>query len=213
MKIQIDNKTDYSTKWLRKLFNRAQKQVERRLRNKHILINRLRVDVVYKKSLSSWTGGYAYLRGNYMRIKVIRPVDKMKLERWSKENMKILKKSREERMEYFPKRLVQTFIHELYHCYGYKHSGSTMFLPRKKIWVEKTYNVNWVEKYPVQFKEVKLKPQKVKIDIRMKRYLRVIDLLKDKKSKLKRIQNQIKKYMNKKRYYEKTLQPAMKKKD
>jgi len=202
MKIKIDNKTDYDTVWLRKIFNRSKKMAERRLRKHHLPIERLRADVVYGQSLTNWTGGYAYYHSNYMKLKLMRPPEKMIIRNWY---CPTLKEDRVKAMKGMAKSVAEVFIHELYHCYGYKHEDKEMFLPRKKIWIEYTYNYDWTEKYPVQFKTEKPKPVKPKIDIQVVRYQRVLELLKEKHNKLKRIQNQIKKYMNKKRYYEKVL--------
>ena len=60
----------------------------------------------------------------------------------------------------------------------------------------------WALEYPIIAKEVKLKPKK---DLQLKRYENVLKTLKMKMSKLKRLQNQIKKWNQKKRYYEMAL--------
>jgi len=203
MKIKIENQTDYDTKWLRKIFNRSKKMVDRRLKRKHLPIENLKVDVVYAHTLTKEVNGYAYLNGNYIRLRLVRPPEKMKIEINDEEWTKEKKEKRIEMMKNITKEIAKIFVHELYHCYGYEHTE--MFLPRKKIWIENTYNYNWTEKYPVQLKIEKPKPEKPKIDIQVIRYQRVLELLKEKQSKLKRIQNQIRKYMNKKRYYEKVL--------
>ena len=207
MKIKIDNKTDYDSKWLRKIFNRCLRMVNRRMKNKKFYtIKGLRTEMVYKKSLTSWTGGNAFIGRNFVHLKIPRPPEKMIIKDfWGEESKKKLIEHRKEVLKELPKAIAETFIHELYHCYGYHHEDKEMFRPRKKQWIENTYKYDWTEKYPVQMKIEKPKLEKAKIDIRMKRYYRILDLLKDKQGKLKRIQNQIKKYFAKKHYYEKIL--------
>ncbi|MCJ7804942.1 hypothetical protein MUP35_04410 [Patescibacteria group bacterium] len=229
MKIKINNETDYDTSWLRQLLNRAIRMVNRRMKRKHILRDKYRVDIVYKNSVSTWTGGYAYYSNNYVRLQVIRPPQAMKYKKRydieyfminsTKEEVEEMKEKekqwnleqkedRQKAMEGIALAVTKTMVHELYHCYGYKHEDGIMFAPRKKVWVENTYNYDWCSKYPVQYKIEKPELIKPKTDIQMKRYLRILDLLKDKQSKIKRLQNQIKKYFSRKHYYEKILVSA-----
>ena len=241
MKIKINNETDYDTSYLRKIFNRCKRMVDRRMKglkthedaygkkyNSFYPIKQLRVDVVYKKSYSNWTGGYAYYNSNYVRMKLIRPPEAMKFQEPEKiydrtmltemewlqkiENGKKWNQERKERrelqMKEISKNIALTMVHELYHCYGYTHEDNVMFAPRKKVWVENTYNYDWTSKYPVQFTTEKPKTEKPKTDIQVKRYLRVVDLLKAKQMVFKRLSNQIKKYASKKRYYENILMAA-----
>jgi len=152
MKIKIDNKTDYDTKWLRKIFNRCIRMVHRRMGKKHKLWTDYKVEVVYKQSLSYWVEGRAYLNENRIRLGVPRPPEKMKLEEsWRTEIKEKLIKDRKELLKQLPKMIAKTMVHELYHCYGYKHKDKEM-KPRKKQKIQNTYNYDWTGKYPVQMK-------------------------------------------------------------
>jgi len=94
--------------------------------------------------------------------------------------------------------LVKIFVHELTHIRGYRHSKMGYWLTDKEAgsWMDDDIN------YPVRQKEIKLKP---KVDLQVKRYEHALAAVKDKKSKLKRLQNQIKKWTQKTRYYEHVL--------
>jgi len=202
--------------------------VNRRMRSKKnwLIHNSLRVEVVYKKSLTNWTGGRAWLNRSFVHLGVPRPPEKMidvdiskrfylrmlnekeiqdrkeQLEKWNKEQ----KEKRIEVLKGLTKSVAKTFIHELYHCYGYTHEE--MLSPRKKQWVENTYNYDWVKKYPVQMKVEKSEPERQRVDIQMKRYYKILDSIKEWQSKLKRAQNKIKSLTWKRVYYEKVLVSA-----
>ncbi|MEK6830130.1 MAG: hypothetical protein AABY15_08505 [Nanoarchaeota archaeon] len=206
IKLRFINDTDYYTPWLRKIFNRCSKMVKRRLKSKGISsYYQHTVHLVYAKSLTIFTGGYAHLNGTRMTIKIIRPPHKIIMNRFPQGIIELEKKEREKLMNELPKKVARTFVHELYHCYGYDHDK--MFLPRKKVWIEDTYNYDWVSKYPVQFKPPKKVIEKPKEDIRVKRYYRIIDLLKEWQSKMKRAQTKIKTLTVRKKRYEQVLIP------
>jgi len=218
-KIMITNKTDYDTPWLRKIFNRCFKMVNRRMRNKKRLWTSLRVEIVYKKSLTSWTSGSAYYNRNWVHLEIPRPPEKMIMigkrrynwdyikKEW-KEGMTIqeVKEQRKEVLKELPEAIARTFVHELYHCYGYGHEE--MKSKRKKIKVENTYNYSWLSKYPVQMKVAKPKKLKPKKDLQLIRYEKVLGKVKEYTSKIKRYQNILRKYKAKKKYYEKILMAA-----
>ncbi len=97
-----------------------------------------------------------------------------------------------------PRLLARVFKHELDHCRGFKHNQmGGRFLDMGNL--EKD---NWALNYPIRQKESKVKP---KPDLQLERYNHVLEMLKAKKSQLKRLQNQIKKWNQKRKYYESIL--------
>ena len=96
------------------------------------------------------------------------------------------------------RKLVKLFRHELTHIRGYKHNKMIYWLSDNDIgnWMDSDIN------YPIRQKENKTKP---KVDLQTKRYEHVMRILKAKKSQLKRLQNQIKKWSHKRKYYEGVL--------
>jgi len=95
------------------------------------------------------------------------------------------------------KDLVWLFIHELTHIRGYKHKSIT----RK--W--EIVNCSWVEdneKYPLGKKVERPKP---KTDLQLKRYTHVLKMISKKETALKRLNNSLKRWKKKQKYYEKVL--------
>ena len=90
------------------------------------------------------------------------------------------------------------FEHELYHIRGYHHNQldkATMGRGSMDEWA-------WAKEYSIEATLPKSKPKE---DIQLKRYNRILAVIQTKAKTLKRLQNQIKKWTLKKRYYEKTL--------
>lgn len=125
--------------------------------------------------------GWAFLKGNKMQLRLPKDwIDK--------------------------KRLVKLFIHELTHIRGYKHYQMDYWKTDEEIG-------NWMDSdtdYPIRQKEIEIKPKKEievkpKVDLQIKRYNHLLEVLKTKRSQLKRLQNQIKKWDQKRKYYETVL--------
>ncbi len=82
-------------------------------------------------------------------------------------------------------------MHEYDHVLGYKHRQ-----------MDRNYNTSWVGEYEIRVQQPKAKE---KPDVRLVRYERTKKLLEKKESQLKRLQNSIKKYGKRLKYYEKIL--------
>ena len=89
---------------------------------------------------------------------------------------------------------VEVFTHEMSHIRGIRS--------HRAIGTVKDEDLEWTKKYSVTQKEARVKP---KVDLQLKRYNHVIEMIKQKGKILKRLRNQIKKWNTKKRYYEKIL--------
>ena len=179
--MKIINKTSWDAKSIKKLLTvalRRNEKIEGRLTQR----NYLEVEIVYSR-IKHWLpdpnksfSGYAYIGGKYMRLRIPKKIVD-------------------------PRMLARIFDHELYHIRGFRHRQMQgvggRFLNTNNLEVDK-----WALEYPIIAKEVKLKPKK---DLQLKRYENVLKTLKMKMSKLKRLQNQIKKWNQKKRCYEMAL--------
>jgi len=104
----------------------------------------------------------------------------------------------------FKRVLAWVFIHELFHTLGRRHGAmiGNYYNKWKSGYLSDPEKMNWIDDLPLRKKEIKIK---LKEDLRLKRYEHVIAMLKDKKSKLKRLQNQIRKWNQKRKYYEQVL--------
>jgi len=97
--------------------------------------------------------------------------------------------------------LALVFYHELQHNIGFDHK-----IIGTKIDKDAYPDFSFLEqdKFKLILKPKKEK-KKIKQDLQIKRYNRIITVLEDKQKKFKRLQNSIKKLLKKKRYYERVL--------
>lgn len=91
--------------------------------------------------------------------------------------------------------LVTLFVHELQHIRGYRHKKMS-----KPNWGEKH---SWTHSFSVGYKQNKLKA-----DLQLKRYNNVLSKISEKTKAIKRLQDSLKKWRQKQRYYERTLVAA-----
>ena len=188
--MKVINSTEYQTKDLKKIFIECCKI-------KLDSWKYLKIEVSYTKS--RWiTGSVPYYGGNKVEIFLPRnPIDKEYIEaKWTE--------PRPYAYLNFRRVLAWVFIHELFHTLGRHHRGmiGNYYNKWKSGYLSDPEKMSWVNDLPLRKKEIKTKPKE---DLQLKRYERILAMLKDKKSKLKRLQNQIKKWTQKKRYYEHVL--------
>ncbi len=93
-------------------------------------------------------------------------------------------------------KLADLFIHEYEHNLGYRHDKTTDYVDL----CNEIMEAGFTNGYIVREKEVKPKQDKQLI-----KYDNVVRMIEKKKRMLRRIQNQLKKWNTKKRYYEKIL--------
>lgn len=188
--MKVINSTEYQTKDLKKIFIECCKI-------KLDSWKYLKVEVTYSKS--RWiTGNVPYYRGEKVEIFLPRnPIDKEFIEtRWPD--------SRSYAYLNFKRVLAWVFIHELYHTLGRDHREmiGNYYNKWKSGYLSDPEKMSWVDDLPLRKKEIKIKPKE---DLQLKRYECTLAMLKDKKSKLKRLQNQIRKWNQKRKYYERIL--------
>ena len=180
--MKIINKTHWETRPIWKLLTEALKRNEK-IEGRFMHRKYLEVEIVYSKK-KNWGQpeqhftGHATYNGSTMTIRV--PREKIDTRVFAR-----------------------VFDHELYHNRGFKHNKLGV-IGGRFLNLNTLEKDNWALEYIMTLKEPKLK-LKPKVDLQLKRYNHVLALLKDKKSNLKRLQNQIKKWTQKRKYYEHIL--------
>ncbi|GAI43134.1 unnamed protein product, partial [marine sediment metagenome] len=172
--MKVINTTEYQTKDLKKIFIECCKTKLDSWKN-------LRVEVNYSKS--RWITGEAPYGRRKVEIFLPRnPIDKEYIEaKWTI--------PRPYAYLNFKRVLAWVFIHELHHVLDRHHRGMIgNYYNHWRFYANNPEKMNWIDDLPLRKKEIKIKPKE---DLQLKRYEHVLAMLKDKKSKLKRLQNQI----------------------
>ena len=183
--MKIINKTSWDTLDLKKVLTKAldeDDKVERRYKYRSCL----EVTISYSKGHPSWV-----VKSYKERGKELPPRELYSGCAWIRGSEMRLRVPRE---KLDVKRFVRLFIHEMSHIRGIRS--------HRAIGTVKDEDLGWTKDYLVSQKETKVKP---KPDLQVKRYEHVLEMLKAKKSQLKRLQNQIKKWNQKRKYYESVL--------
>ena len=186
--MKIINSTEYQTRDLKKIFIECCKI-------KLDSWKYLKVEVSYSKS--RWITGRAPFGRREVKIFLPRnPIDKEYIEtKWSE--------PRPYAYLNFKRVLAWVFIHELYHTLGRHHKEmAKSYYNHWRFYAHDPEKMSWVDDLPLNKKEIKIKPKE---DLQLKRYEHILAMLKDKKSKLKKLQNQIRKWNQKRKYYERVL--------
>ena len=186
--MKVINSTEYQTRDLKKVFIECCKTKLDSWKN-------LKVEVSYSKS--RWITGKAPYGRRKVEIFLPRnPIDKEYIEaKWTI--------PRPYAYLNFKRVLAWVFIHELHHVLDIRHRGMIgNYYSHWRFYAANPEKMNWADDLPLRKKEIKAK---LKVDLRLKRYEHVLAILKEKKSKLKRLQNQIKKWNQKRKYYESIL--------
>ena len=186
LQVKIINKTNWDTNSLKRVLIKALNEDDK-VEGKYGYRNGLKITIVYSK------GGHPdwVVRRYKKEGKELSPRELYSGYAWVGGSGMRLRVPRE---IFNVRRFVKLFIHEMSHIRGIRS--------HRAIGRVKDKDLEWAKNYSVEQKEVEIKP---KADLQLKRYEHVLAALKDKKSKLKRLQNQIKKWTQKKRYYEHVL--------
>jgi len=177
--MQIINHTKWNTSDLRNLFSECIWQVKKiEGRGKNIGI---KIEVKNNNVWEETMNGRAYVGYYKMMIKIGTKIDLTKIEK--------------------QKELAFLFIHEYYHNLGFRSQDYKNYT---KDWTQR-YDVSFVKNYPIRLAETKIE---LKRDIQMERYQKVLGYVKEYQSKVKRVQNLLKKWKQKQRRYERVLTAA-----
>jgi hypothetical protein len=179
--MKINNKTNYPTRELKKVFDRCIKELVRtnrcsltRFKNLDVKITTRRV---HSNTSSSFIGGYAYYNSCWCEIKLPNKGKPL-----------------------FGTEIADTFIHEIGHCLGIKHNAYGCYNDT----IEHFYK-DWIDR---TFKDMMIPPKEIKkvivnhVDVR---YQRAKSNLEKAETRLKRAKTIFKKWTNKVKYYEKKL--------
>lgn len=181
----ITNKTSWATLDLKKVLTKALDEDDK-IEGKYKHRSYLEVTISYSKGHPSWVVKRYQEQNKELPIR----------ERYSGSAWVggIRMKLRVPREKFNVERFARVFIHEMSHIRGFRS--------HRTIGIVKDGDLKWTTDYSVRQKGIKVKP---KTDLQLKRYEHVMGMLKAKKTQLKRLQNQIKKWNQKRKYYESVL--------
>ena len=178
--MKIENKTHYQTNDLKKLFTICMTQNEK-LEGPYKRKKNLRITIGYSRY--NYYSGNAYY-GGPMKLRV--PKNTRHYQRingkWEKtEGLDVSE-------------LAWLFTHEFMHVrfYGHKQMAKNDMHFHAEEW-------QWANKYPIRIKEPKVKPKR---DLRVERYKHAVEMVKKHEKQLKRTEGLLKKWRDKKAYYE-----------
>jgi len=187
--MKVINSTEYQTKDLKKIFIECCK-------TKLDSWKDLKIEVSYSKS--RWITGKAPYGRKKVEIFMPRnPIDREYIEaKWPE--------PRPYAYLNFKRVLAWVLIHELHHILDRHHREmiGNYYNKWKSGYLSDPERMSWVDDLPLRKKEIKTKPKE---DLQLKRYEHILAMLKDKKSKLKKLQNQIRTWNQKRKYYERVL--------
>jgi len=183
--MKIINKTHWDTLDLKKVLTRALDEDDK-VEGKYKYRSYLEVIISYSKGHPSWVVKHYQKQNKELPIR-----ERYSGSAWVGGNGMKLRVPRE---KFNVERFVRIFIHEMSHIRGIRS--------HRAIGTVKDEDLGWTKDYPVRQKEIIVKP---KPDLQVRRYEHVLEMLKAKKSQLKRLQNQIKKWNQKRKYYESVL--------
>lgn len=187
--MKIINKTNWDTLDLKKVLTRALDEDDK-VEGKYGYRSYLEVTISYSKGYPSWVVKRYQERNKELPVR-----ERYSGNAWVGGTRMVL---RVPRGKIDTRLLSRVFKHELDHCRGFKHNQmGGRYLDTKDLGRD-----NWALSYPIRQKEARVEP---KPDLQVRRYEHVLEMLKAKKSQLKRLQNQIKKWNQKRKYYESVL--------
>jgi len=198
LKILIDNNTRYRTDDIRRL-------VVECLKRDGIALRRLRLWVIYRGNRHR--SGEAWLNSGNVRMFVLNPESELNYLRCDRSRYKSYysegqMKDVEERIERAKANprltgsvsFAEVFMHELQHCRGLKHEDMLSD--------SEAFDCSWAKQFPLRLKNVTQKPKE---DLQIKRYNNVLKHIDEKRRVIKRNQNLLEKWEEKRNYYEKAL--------
>ena len=176
--MKIENKTNYLTSDLRKLFTRcvrADEKIEGKLFTYRG--EKLTVTVTHSKSLYR-VSGKAVINGYHLWMHLPHNMQHVTINQ-----------------------IVFIFVHELAHIRGYRHKDINDYVIRQ-------FTDKMLEKDAGMLREKPAKAPKAKSDIQVQRYEHVLVMVTKKEKQLKRLQKQLTKWTQKRKYYERVLTSA-----
>jgi len=195
--MKIINNTNIDTLCLKRLFTKCinhNKKTEGKLRQKSYL------KITVKNTKRSCSGS-AYLNGNLITMHIatenyVRTYVKNNFSSFAKgSNLENYIKDRIPN----PVKVAAVFIHELQHARGYGHQALGTYIDE----ADEKEAKEAIGDFEFTFKQPK--QSKPREDLQLKIYNHVLKMVSGKETQLKRLQNQLKKWKQKKKYYEKTL--------
>lgn len=183
--MKIINKTNWDTLDLKKVLTKVLDEDDK-VEGRYKYRNYLEVTISYSKGYPGWVISHYKKKGKELPAREVYSGSA-----WVGGTGMGL---RVPRGKFDVKRFARIFIHEMSHIRGISS--------HRAIGVVEDEDLGWTKGYSVRQKEAKVKP---KPDLQMRRYEHVLEMLKAKKSQLKRLQNQIKKWNQKRKYYESVL--------
>jgi len=183
--MKIINKTNWDTLDLKKVLTKALDEDDK-VEGRYEYRSYLEVTISYSKGYPSWVIRHYQKENREIPIR-----ERYSGSAWVNGTRMTLRVPRE---KFDVKRFARIFIHEMSHIRGIRS--------HRVIGVVKDEDLKWTKDYSVRQEETKVKP---KTDLQVRRYEHVLEMLKAKKSQLKRLQNQIKKWNQKRKYYESVL--------
>lgn len=185
----IKNSTKWDTNDLRKLWRRCAREVDDvekpslpfHKRNKHF-----QLDVLQSRSGSR---GRATVNGYWVMIKILQKVTLV--------DGKITDDDPQELSLETRTQLARLMIHEYYHTIGFKHQDHRNY---KGDWTDDWKVDGWIDQYPIRRKQIAVKEQP---DLKLVRYQKAIERLRQAETRLKRAKTLHRKWLLKTRYYEK----------
>ncbi len=206
MKLKIDNQTNYETKDLKALFRECMKQEGVDICNVKIIktVPRSKWKKHYQKQMDERElepegvteslnyNTHIHGRAWYNSYNII-----MRLPEWRygcSDDRKIIQEPIQELNKKEVTALAQIFIHEVGHNQNLRHREMADW------W---NFNVDYTNDFKIRMHQKKEKP---KHNLQMKRYENVMVHINDKTKKIKRLNNQLKKWKLKQKYYENKLE-------
>jgi len=183
--MKVINKTNWDTLDLKKVLVRALDEDDK-VEGKYKYRSYLEVTISYSKGHPGWVISHYKRKGKELPAREVYSGSA-----WVNGTGMGIRVPRE---KFTVERFVRIFIHEMSHIRGIRS--------HRAIGVVEDEDLRWTKGYPVRQKEARVKP---KPDLQLRRYEHVLEMLKAKKSQLRRLQNQIKKWNQKKKYYESVL--------
>ncbi|MBA7544766.1 hypothetical protein ES705_37127 [subsurface metagenome] len=186
--MKVINKTHWNTSDLKRVLVKALNEDDK-IEGRYKHRGYLRITIVYSKGWPSWVIKHYQKQNKEIPIRKVYSGNA-----WVNGTVMGLRVPREKfNVEHF----VEVFIHEMSHIRGIRS--------HRAIGTVKDEDLEWTKEYSVTQKEARVKP---KVDLQLKRYNHVIEMIKQKEKILKRLRNQIKKWNAKRRYYERALTAA-----
>lgn len=186
--MKVINKTNWDNSDLKKILVKALNEDDK-VEGKYKYRNCLEITISYSKGYPSWVVKHYQKQNKELPIREIYSGIA-----WVNGTEMGLRVPRE---KFNVERFVRIFIHEMSHIRGIRS--------HRAIGTVKDEDLEWTKNYSVRQKEVRVKP---KVDLQLKRYNHVIEIIKQKEKIMKRLRNQIKKWNVKKRYYQRVLTAA-----